>query len=112
VYLLSVAWIRDLVVVMAGLVYVVLAIIQLAIIVAIFWFGRKGVVAVRRVWKKRAPEQIGRVQTIAGQIQERTARLPGAPGSEAGASEIITGAQAIRDMDPPFRRTVKSWRPF
>ena len=104
--------VRDLVLVVSGVIYILLAIVLLAVAALSFWFGRKGMSAVHRLVNVNLVAQIRRVPKLADSLEGRTAKLPGAPGSEAGAGDLIAAAQNLREMDPPFRRKVKSWRPF
>jgi hypothetical protein len=104
--------VRDLVVVLWGFISILLTLILLVIAAGIFWFGRKSMSAAHRALNKQGVESLSRVQKLADKLRDRTAKLPGAPGSQASAAELVSTVQEIREMDPPFRRKVKSWRPF
>jgi len=109
---IAISDVRDLVLVLWGAVSILLTLIVLIVVAAILWFGRKGTAALHRLLNERGVPQLARVQKLADQVRDRTARLPGAPGSEAGPGELISAVQELKEIEPPFRRRIKSWRPF
>ena len=107
--------VRDLVLVVWGSVSILLTLILLVIVAVILYFGRKGMSAVHHQVETRGVKLLDRANAIAVKVRDRTAAFPGAPGSEAGATALVSAVsdlKELKDIDPPFRRKVKSWRPF
>jgi len=104
--------VRDFVLVVWGIVSILLTLVVLAVMVAVLYFGRKGMKSLDRLTNVRLVGVLNRVQAINEKVRDRTAALPGAPGSTAGATELIRTVGEVRAMDPPFKRKTKSWRPL
>ncbi|MHB8575555.1 MAG: hypothetical protein ACYDCQ_09505 [Dehalococcoidia bacterium] len=104
--------VRDFVIVIWGIVSILLVLIRLAMVGGILWFGRKGMRFLHRQTRERAQPALSKALQFSQNVRDRTARLPGAPGSTGGAAELVEVVRDVREMDPPFKRKTRSWRPF
>ncbi len=103
---------RDLVIVIWGIVSIVLVLIRLALASGTLYFGLKGMRLAHRFTNTTVKEYLGKGLEIAKKVEERSARLPGAPGVGKGVPEVVATIQELREMDPPFRSRKKTWLPF
>lgn len=113
-YYLSVSLsdVRDLVVVLAGSIYAVLTLFIAVALALVFYFSRKGMKAVHRVVDVQVTGYLEQAVSISQQIRDRTATLPGAPGSTGGAGEIVAVVRDLKEIEPPFRPRKRTWLPF
>lgn len=108
----SLGWWADLWTVIAGSMYTLLGLILLAILLAILYFGRKGMNALHRLTHEKAVPALDRARGIVDRIEERTASFPGAPNSTGGVTQIAGAVQKVRETKPPFRSRKRTWIPF
>jgi hypothetical protein len=108
----SISDVRDLVIVLAGSIYSVLTLFVAVLLAGIFYFARKGMKAVHRVVDVQVTGYLEQALSVSQQIRDRTASLPGAPGSTAGAGEIIAVVRDLKEIEPPFRQRKRTWLPF
>ncbi len=104
--------VRDLVIVIWGIVSILLVLIRLAISGATLFFGTKGMRALHRLTNDKVKPALDKALEIAQKIEERTAKLPGAPGSLGGPAELASAVSDIRSIEPPFRSRKRTWIPF
>jgi hypothetical protein len=109
---MNIADVRDGVVVVAGIIYILLTLIVLVVLAAILYLGRKAMRAVHRLVKTKVVTALNRAQEIATKIEERTAALPGAPGASGGVTDVVDVVRDARAISPPFRSRKRTWRPF
>ncbi len=103
---------RDAVVVVAGIFAILIALVRLAIAAGTLYFGAKGIRLAHRFMDKNVKQYMDKGLEISKKVEERTARLPGAPGAGRGIAEVVGTVQELREMDPPFRSRKKTWRPL
>jgi len=108
--------VRDLVIVICGVIAILLALVALILVSAIFYFGRKGMSAVHGQFHRHVEPAVDRISKYATRVESVTANLPGAPGATGGIGEFIgalRGAkETIDDAKPPFRSRRRVWLPF
>ena len=113
---MSIGDVRDFVIVIWGAISILLTLIMLAIAVAIFYFGRKGMKAAHRAFHTKVEQPMERVAKLATRIEEQTANLPGAPGATGGIGDFIASLRGAKekldDSKPPFRSRRRVWLPF
>ncbi|HZQ34285.1 MAG TPA: hypothetical protein VFD32_00015 [Dehalococcoidia bacterium] len=108
----SVGWWADLWTVIAGVMYILLGLILLAILLLIYFFGRKGMNALHRLTREKGVPALDRARGIVERIEQRTASFPGAPNSTGGVAQIAGAVQQVRETKPPFRSRKRTWIPF
>src|SRR5690348_18462496 len=84
----SLGWWADLWAGIAGIVYILLGLILLGILLAIYFFGRKGMKALHRLTREKGVPALDRARGIVEKIEARTASFPGAPNSSGGVTQI------------------------
>jgi hypothetical protein len=113
---ISVGDVRDAVIVVWGAIASLLTLGVLAVMVALLYFGRRGMRAVHRLKQQRLVPAIERSDRLARRAQEFTARLPGAPGATGGVRELVSSLRGAREtvqkVEPPFRSRRRTWLPF
>jgi hypothetical protein len=112
---IDLADVRDFVIVIYGIIHILFAAITVIIAVLAFYFGRKGMAKAHELMNTRVVGVLGQVNNVAVKVRDRTALLPGAPGGESSATAIATAVsdlKQLKNVEPPFERKVKSWRPF
>lgn len=109
---MSIGDVRDFVLVVWGIISILLTLVLLVLAAAILYFGRKGMKFVHRQLPERVQPALKRANDIAQKVQDRTARLPGAPGATGGVGELVGAVRSARESGPPFRSRRKTWLPF
>lgn len=110
--LFSLSDLRDFVIVLAGSIYAAISLLVAVVLAVIFILARKGMKAAHRAVDVQVTGYLEKGLSISQQIRDRTATLPGAPGSTGGAGEIVAAVRDIKQIEPPFRPRKKSWLPF
>src|SRR5437588_12777563 len=82
--------VRDLVVVIAGVIWIILLLIRLAIAAGTLYIGRKLVRLGQRQVDQRVQPALEKALSISQSVRDRTARFPGAPGSTGGPTESVS----------------------
>jgi hypothetical protein len=104
--------VRDLVIVLWGVVSILLVLIRLVLAGGTLFFGRKLMRLLHRQTDERIRPALERALQISQNLRDRTAKLPGAPGSTGGPAELVEVVNEVRELRPPFRSRKRSWLPF
>ena len=108
--------VRDLVLVVCGILSILLTLILLVVVGAILYFGRKGMSAVHGQFHNRVEPAVERVSKLMTRIESTTSTLPGAPGATGGVGDFISAVRGAKekldDSKPPFRSRRRVWLPF
>ncbi len=103
---------RDLVIVIWGIISILLVLIRLALASGTLFFGLKAMRAAHKFSNTTVKQYLDKGLEIAKKIEERTARLPGAPGVGTGLPVVVSTIEELREMPPPFRSRKRTWLPF
>jgi hypothetical protein len=103
---------RDLVIVIWGIVSILLVLIRIALAAGTLFFGLKFMRIAHKFTNTTVKQYLDRGLEIAKKVEERTARLPGAPGAGTGVPEVVNTIQELREMEPPFRSRKRTWSPI
>lgn len=107
---MSLESIRDWVVIIAGILWLILTLVIAAIFAALWWATRKGLGSLDKLITDKARPALARVHAHAALLQDKTSRLPGNTPTPEG--EIVDRPARGRGLRLPFRRKRRRLLPF
>ena len=96
----------------AGSMWAVITLFLAIASALVLYFGLKGMRAAHELMATKVIPAVERAQAVADQVQERTAILPGAPGSDSRIVDLPAAVRGIAEIEPPFRSRKRTWLPF